>query len=79
MTIVLLAVIAFALIDVILCGIVLTIVGVHYHRLRRVAADGGEVLPAATGQFLFLGCMMAAGVVVLYGSIYWVMQGDWNP
>ncbi len=51
--------------DLLLCGTLLAVVMVQYRRVRHTAAAHGQVLPAATGQFAFLGGMAVAGLALL--------------
>lgn len=60
---------ALAAVDVVIFAITLALVGHQYHRMRRIAAAEGAPLPSATGQFLFIGLMLALGFVVLLAAV----------
>jgi hypothetical protein len=60
--------------DLILCGALLAFVWAEHRRQRRRAAEAGQPLPSAAGQF---GCLIAFGVVgfvVLYGTAWLLLS-----
>lgn len=59
-----------AAVDLVIFGVTLAAIGYQYHRLRRQAAVTGDVLPPATGQFIFVGILVAIGVVALIASLF---------
>jgi hypothetical protein len=74
MEIALLILLICAALDIIACGLLLAVVWVEHRRVRKEAAAVGEVLPSAAGQF---GCLIAlglGGLVVLYGTGWWLLR-----
>ena len=63
---------ALAAADLFTTLILLTVVAFEYRRLRREAKAAGEPMPSAAGQF---GCLFAfalLGLVVLYGTAWFL-------
>jgi hypothetical protein len=64
-----------AAIDLAACAALLAVVWVEHRRQLRRAAEAGESLPSAAGQFGCLIALGAAGFVVLYGAA-WLLIGE---
>jgi hypothetical protein len=56
-----------AAIDLVLCSIVLAVVWFAHNRQRKLAAQAGDPIPSAAGQF---GCLIALGVIG-FVALYW--------
>lgn len=63
-----------AAVDLILCALLLGVVWVEYRRQKSRAAETGEPLQNAKGEF---GCLIAftvVGFVVLYGAAWYLFR-----
>jgi hypothetical protein len=59
-----------AAIDLAFCSILLALVWVEHRRQRRKAAESGQPISPATGQFGCLAACAVLGFVVLYGAAW---------
>jgi uncharacterized membrane protein len=72
---VIVALLLFAIADLVACGLLLLVVWVEYRRQRRQAEEAGQPVPkAATGQFLLLGAIALVGIVALYAAIAFLLE-----
>ena len=63
-----------AALDLILCALLLAVVWVEHRRQQKRAAEAGEPVKSAAGQF---GCLIAFGIggfVVLYGAAWLLLR-----
>ena len=60
--------------DLVVGGSLLVVVAHQYRGVRRAALLNGQELPRVNGQFAFVGGVLAAGVVVLFGSVLWLIE-----
>lgn len=63
-----------AAIDLILCAILLGFVAIEYRRQKQRAADAGEPLQNARGEFGCLIAFTALGFVALYGAARFLLR-----
>ncbi len=65
-----------AALDIAACGVLLALAWAIHRKSRRAArAAGRDVPPAATGEFAFLAVLGAAGILVLYATVWTILAG----